>query len=201
MGRSRLHHTPEEKLEAARRYRKRYYDRNRDVISANHKAKYQARQHERSNAIIPQETTDLPAEGLTPTRMFRSQRRHCNDRMIDAEATLTCLINGSSTKLLDRLVQQFRAADMGPWFQSLKTLLENADKLREEVQKYHCTTLQQYGVGKQLRQVELTAGRVTSFTKVSEDVLMHAMSDPHNLLDCYRRGELLYQKTPDITTL
>jgi hypothetical protein len=133
--------------------------------------------------------------------MFCSQRRHCNDRMIDAEATLTRLINGSSTKLLDRLVQQFRAADMGPWFQSLKTLLENAAKLREEVQKYHCTTLQQYGVGKQLRQVELTAGRVTSFTKVSEDVLMHAMSDPHNLLDCYRRGELLYQKTPDITTL
>jgi hypothetical protein len=56
-------------------------------------------------------------------------------------------------------------------------------------------------VGKELSQVEFTVGRVTGLTKALEDILMHAMVDPHTLFDHHVQGELLYQNSPDITAL
>ncbi|KIK37282.1 hypothetical protein CY34DRAFT_109175 [Suillus luteus UH-Slu-Lm8-n1] len=71
------------------------------------------------------------------------------EAMVDA--TLNRLMNNSSIKLFNKLVHNFK------------------------VQECHCATLQCLGVGKELCQVELTAGRVVNVNKVLEDILMHAM--------------------------
>ncbi|KAG1802817.1 uncharacterized protein HD556DRAFT_1304082 [Suillus plorans] len=119
------------------------------------------------------------------SRRSGSQRK---DNMVEAEATLSRLVKGSSSELLDDLVQHIRAtAPIEPWIQCIQTLLDNVDRLREEVQECHCVTLQHHGVGKELRLVEFTAGRVATFTKVLEDILMHAMADPRNLLEHHTR--------------
>lgn len=115
---------------------------------------------------------------------------------------LTRLINGSSTELLDQLVQDFRGtAAVEHWIKSIETLLADVDALRQRVQEYHCTTLQSHGVGKEIRQVEFTAGRVAGLTKALEDILMRVMVDPHTLFDHHAQGELLYQNSPNITAL
>lgn len=111
-------------------------------------------------------------------------------------------MNGSSTELFDNLVHDFKAStDIESCFQAITTLLVKVEELRQQVQECHCATLQRLGVGKELRQVELTAGRVDDVNKALEDVLMHAMDDIHSLFYHHARGELLYQKTPDFAVL
>ncbi|KAG2130675.1 hypothetical protein DEU56DRAFT_914680 [Suillus clintonianus] len=210
MTRPRLYNTPQEKLEATRRYRKTYYDRNSAIISLKHKQKYRARRQvnihflDHANAG-PQETAD--PGGPKTTSPSCSQHRHSdssrtNTNIADVEAMLTRLINGSSTELLDQLVQDFRGtAAVEHWIKSIETLLADVDALRQRVQEYHCATLQSHGVGKEIRQVEFTAGRVAGLTKALEDILMCVMVDPHTLFDHHARGELLYQNSPNITAL
>jgi predicted RNase H-like nuclease len=111
-------------------------------------------------------------------------------------------MNGSSIELFNKLVNDLKGCtDIEPCIQSIKTLLDDIEGLRQQVQECHCATLQCHGVGKELRQVELTAGRVTSVTKALEDILMHAMDDLHSLFHHYARGELLYQKFPGFASL
>ncbi|KAG1836259.1 hypothetical protein C8R48DRAFT_782985 [Suillus tomentosus] len=144
-------------------------------------------------------STDLQDCSKGHSRRSDSRRKN---NMVEVEATLSHLIKGSSSELLDDLVQHIRAtAPIEPWIQRIQTLLDDVDRLREEVQECHCVTLQCHGVGKELHLVEFTAGRVATFTKVLEDVLMHAMADPHNLLEHHMQGELLYQNTLNITAL
>ncbi|KAG2028975.1 hypothetical protein BDR03DRAFT_1019086 [Suillus americanus] len=131
-----------------------------------------------------------------------SLQSRTNTNIADVEAMLTRLINGSSTELLDQLVQDFRGtAAVEHWIKSIETLLADVDALRQRVQEYHCATLQSHGVGKEIRQVEFTAGRVAGLTKALEDILMRVMVDPHTLFDHHARGELLYQNSPNITAL
>ncbi|KAG2029072.1 hypothetical protein BDR05DRAFT_953812 [Suillus weaverae] len=187
MTRPRLYNTPQEKLEATRRYRKTYYDRNSAIISLKHKQKYRARRQvnihflDHANAG-PQETAD-PGGPKTTSPSCRT-----NTNIADVEAMLTRLINGSSTELLDQLVQDFRGtAAVEHWIKSIETLLADVDALRQRVQEYHCATLQSHGVGKEIRQVEFTAGRVAGLTKALEDILMRVMVDPHTLFDHHAR--------------
>lgn len=122
--------------------------------------------------------------------------------LANVEDTLNCLMNGSSTELFDTLVHDLKGCtDIEPCIQSIKTLLDDVEGLRQQVQECHCATLQCHGVGKELRQVEFTAGQVTSVTKALEDVLMYAMDDLHSLFHHHARGELLYQKTPGSASL
>ncbi|KAH7906399.1 hypothetical protein BJ138DRAFT_1222030 [Hygrophoropsis aurantiaca] len=51
MGRPRLHNTPEEAAAAARKYRQKYYQLNREIINFKSKAKYRASQGTRSSAL------------------------------------------------------------------------------------------------------------------------------------------------------
>ncbi|KAG1745614.1 hypothetical protein EDB19DRAFT_1906129 [Suillus lakei] len=180
MTRPRLHWTPEEKTEAARRSCKKYYDRNRAIISLKDKARYRLRAQQHVNVDsqkIPKRRVKLCA-GRSGT-------------LANVDAALNCLMNGSSTELFDNLVHNFKAStDIESCIQAITTLLE-----------CHCATLQHLGVGKELRQVELTAGRVDDVNKALEDVLMHAMDDIHSLFYHHARGELLYQKTPDFAVL
>ncbi|KAG1824222.1 hypothetical protein EV424DRAFT_1538244 [Suillus variegatus] len=183
MTRPRLHWTPEEKTEAARRSRKKYYDWNRAIISLKDKASVNA-----DSQKIPKRCVKLCA-GRSGT-------------LANVDAALNRLMNGSSTELFDNLVHDFKAStDIESCFQAITTLLVKVEELRQQVQECHCATLQRLGVGKELRQVELTAGRVDDVNKALEDVLMHAMDDIHSLFYHHARGELLYQKTPDFAVL
>ncbi|KAG2064805.1 hypothetical protein BDR04DRAFT_1122330 [Suillus decipiens] len=172
MTRPRLYSTPQEKLEAAHHYHKTYYDRNHAIISSKCKEKYRAQQH--ANAAPQLEEM--------------------------ADLAVSSIINGhSSTELLDQLVQDFwvkGTTAIDHWIQSIETLLMDVDALRQQVQEYHCVTLQSHSVGKELSQVEFTAGRVTSLTKALEDILMHAMVDLHTLFDHHAQG--MVTKTQEI---
>ncbi|KAG2127945.1 hypothetical protein DEU56DRAFT_915554 [Suillus clintonianus] len=191
MTRPRLHWTSEEKTEAARRSRKKYYDRNRAIISLKDKARYRLRAQQHVNVDsqkIPKRHVKLCA-GRSGT-------------LANVDAALNRLMNGSSTELFDNLVHDFKAStDIESCIQAITTLLVKVEELRQQVQECHCATLQRLGVGKELRQVELTAGRVDDVNKALEDVLMHAMDDIHSLFYHHARGELLYQKTPDFAVL
>lgn len=95
-------------------------------------------------------------------------------------------MNSSSTELFNKLVNDLKGCtDIERCIQSIKTLLDDVEGLQQKVQECHCTTLQCHGVGKELCQVELTAGWVTSIIKALEDILMHAMDDLHSLFQHY----------------
>ncbi|KAG1898573.1 uncharacterized protein F5891DRAFT_1190648 [Suillus fuscotomentosus] len=183
MTRPRLHWTPEEKMEAARRSCKKYYDRNHAIISLKDKASINV-----DSQKIPKQRVKLCA-GRSGT-------------LANVDAALNRLMNGSSTELFDNLVHNFKVStDIKSCIQAITTLLVKVEELQQQVQECHRATLQHLGVGKELRQVELTAGRVDDVNKALEDVLMHAMDDIHSLLYHHARGELLYKKTPDFAVL
>ncbi|KAG1727865.1 hypothetical protein EDB19DRAFT_1832915 [Suillus lakei] len=124
----------------------------------------------------------------TTTQSMWTLRKFLNDVLnyaragANVDAALNRLMNGSSTELFDNLVHDFKAStDIESCIQAITTLLVKVEELRQQVQECHCATLQCLGVGKELRQVELTAGRVDDVNKALEDVLMHAMDDIHSL--------------------
>ncbi|KAG1850236.1 hypothetical protein DFJ58DRAFT_729332 [Suillus subalutaceus] len=163
MTRPRLYCTPEETMEAAQCSQKKYYDQNHTIISLKDKASVNA----------------------DPQKIPKGRAKLCVGRrgtLANVDATLNRFMNSSSTELFDKLVHDFKGStEIESCIQAITTLLVNVEELRQQVQECHCTTLQCLGVGKELRQVEVTAGRVANVTKALEDVLMHAMDDLHAL--------------------
>ncbi|KAH7907677.1 hypothetical protein BJ138DRAFT_1116495 [Hygrophoropsis aurantiaca] len=131
MGRPRLHCSPEEKINAARAARLRYYYKNTDIISSKMKAKYRCHIKAASTTKdSPSTTIPSPSRHLDPPTHIRHKARPskalillprystgtsliCSDPPVDtmgeaiekAKTMLTQLVQGSSQDFMDKICE------------------------------------------------------------------------------------------------
>ncbi|KAG1893779.1 uncharacterized protein F5891DRAFT_962510, partial [Suillus fuscotomentosus] len=104
------------------------------------------------------------------------------------------IIGGSSRRLLDGLVNDLcQSGDAGTCMHSINVLLGGMEGIQQRLRLLHGIILQAMGTGEELQRVYLISHQASSLILALEDLLMHVMVNPHNVLEGHTRGELLYQ--------
>ncbi|KAG1801396.1 uncharacterized protein HD556DRAFT_1304511 [Suillus plorans] len=172
MGRPRLYHTSQDKIEAARSYRKKYYAkrrRNSAIISKKNRQK-SCKQHN----CPTNNDVDSQSCSRYSVRTRSSQRHPWQEDLTSAEAALADIIGGSSRRLLDGLVND----------------LCGMEGIQQRLRLLHGIILQAMGTGEELQRVDLISHQASSLILALEDLLMHVMVDPRDALEGHTRVRL-----------
>ncbi|KAH6906227.1 hypothetical protein BKA70DRAFT_1429643 [Coprinopsis sp. MPI-PUGE-AT-0042] len=188
MGRPRLYHTPEEKVEANRTKSKRYYAQKKFTINEKRRRLY-ARQA-RSSAYQHVEEKEVPKNTHNLKELLAKAQQ--------ALVRIGCLSNEKPDHaFLDSIVHELDrlsgAHGSSEAIQYLARQGESFSAIYTSVIAVHDQVLQHHGVGDALSEVTVVAEKVKRICRWIQDIECIAIVDTKDVLSQFKRGALLYQ--------
>ncbi|KAF8430756.1 hypothetical protein L210DRAFT_3508174 [Boletus edulis BED1] len=164
MGRPKLYKTSEEKKEAIRANRRAYYARNKNLISAKMKVKYQERASKQGTGSM----LGAMDVGATPFKSPKAPRKH------NLTTRLQEYLGMSGCDAVERLYQQFLET------RCLGSICTTISSLEDIVQNYRATEqdiLQKDGVGPHFQEATEASHEAASILSAIEDLFCCAILD------------------------
>ncbi|KAF8125738.1 hypothetical protein EV363DRAFT_1175664 [Boletus edulis] len=204
MGRPKIHFTPEERTLAARRYRAKYYEKNRSMINKKLAMKRQNAITDKLESLSPKKEVALigqPRQSISGILSRRAGRPRNRDELSKPEAckpkfrsecqlkdALKVIVGGSLRERMKALYKRFLSSGN---YSEIYNTLSAVEPIEKEIRSLAFAE----GDGMDLESSLFKT--IRTVVKVLEDLLLNAMEGT-DVSQLERKGLLLYQVVPDV---
>ncbi|KAG6379834.1 hypothetical protein JVT61DRAFT_10383 [Boletus reticuloceps] len=196
MGRPKLYNTQEEKKEAMRANKRAYYARNKTLISAKMKIKYQEHvsvQDPSKYVLLLARVPVLHANENTVQIYARWDRFVYHQVTQQVSCTNTRLqeyLGMSARDATEQLLEQF----LETWcLDAVRSAISALEEIVQDCRLAEEDILQDYGVGPRFKEAAEASRAATSTLSTIEELFCYASLDTAKLKEKYTQGNLLFQ--------